>query len=240
MGKHTQDALIACSLIVLQHCWADPPSPSEEQEQEPSDSRSTNSLFSLAAGLRHIIISTWETKADTVFGDVVCFKHAKPFPRRLEDPALTVDLQHFSDLILQARHDAGFHDGPAREDYVRASDRLVTVLSLSYDPMNPSSSHLTLDVARYFFLWPAMCPEGFRALVERKDPSCLMLMLAYSHGIERMLPESFWWMRGKASLMSHELVSAIGRKALSSLSRAADECALGHVFDVILGRGLSS
>ncbi|RDW95094.1 hypothetical protein BP5796_00857 [Coleophoma crateriformis] len=237
MEKRNQDALIACSLIVLQHCWADA-SPASSEEQDASKPCTVNGLFPLAAGLRCLVLSTWDSNVGSVLADRVCFKQVKPFPWQFCNAAFAASLELFFDLVFEVGHGeyaSGEDAFSAQIHHKQASERLTTVLSITYDRTDPECASLGLDVARYLILWPAMCSDGFRTLAEEKDPASLVLLLAYALGIERILPASFWWMHGKASLMSRELVSAVGWKLLESVRVAAEERDLEHVFDVVLG-----
>ncbi|RDW88324.1 hypothetical protein BP6252_00356 [Coleophoma cylindrospora] len=235
--KRNHDALIACSLIVLQHSWADT-SPTASEEQDASKTCTVNSLFPLAAGLRCLVLSTYDIKPSSALADRVCFKQAKPFPWQFCNAAFAVRLELFFGLVFEVGHGdyaSGEDTFSAQIHHMQAAERLSTVLSITYDQTDPESADLGLDVARYLFLWPAMCSDGFRRLAEEEDPASLIILLAYAHGIERILPASFWWMHGKASLMTRELVLAIGWKSLESVRVAAAEHDLDHVFDVLFG-----
>jgi len=212
--EETAEALIACSMLLLQYCW-----------DIDSQVWSNGGSLVLYRGLVSITLSclpkvcggsfcgmlTWSPKLQ--IGECMFFADAKCTP---------VD-GVFAHILNCTKISHTPLENP--RNLSSLLDRLSTIFwALDQDPDGFKKYDLGLAAARYLFTLPMWFSDGFIDLVKLPDPDARahVVMLYYLAAISKLKSDKFWWMTQRAIIMFHKLFSSIGAKCVECTGLAQE------------------
>jgi hypothetical protein len=197
------DALLACSLLLLQFSWEFTLPTSEESH---SENAGWHTMLGLYRGVRNVINEVWGMNS----------KSSRFAQFWAYNPKKTIEL-YFENTIVPPNIEACFNHcltctkisnnkGDDLNICIDASQRLIGILcALKMGPRELEDTNLLIDVARCLFTWPTALAAKLFELSETSDKRCHVIMLLYFAAIARIRSEQFWWMRDRAIYMFETL-----------------------------------
>jgi hypothetical protein len=114
-------------------------------------------------------------------------------------------------------------------NHSRQISQVASTLDLAGDLSNPPLPPIT-DLARYLFTFPTRSKPSFISLVQRNDPSALLILFYYYRAVHTLLPEKqCWWSQKRAEYLVPAIERALQtadvetRRALEDGKRLLEE-----------------
>jgi len=214
----TAEALIACSMLLLQYSW-------DIDSQVWSD----GSSLALYRGLTSITLSCLPRVSGGNFGTMLTWS-----PRlRIDKCMLYAGVQCttldgvFAHILTCTKISDIRPEDPS--DLSDVLQRLSTILwALEQDPGKFREFDLELAAARYLFTLPCWFSDGFLLLIKIPDVRSQVVLLYYLAAISRLKSEKFWWMTKRGSHMFNEMSRIIGDKCVECTGHAQEIFSGGH------------
>jgi sRNA-binding regulator protein Hfq len=211
------EALIACSMLLLQYCW-----------DIDSQLWSNGGSLGLYRGLVSITLSCMPRVRGGSFGGMLTWS-----PRLLIEKCMiyagakcTLD-GVFAHILTCAKISNIQPEDPS--DLSDVLLRLSTIFwALDPDPDEFGEVSLELAAARYLFTLPTWFSDGFIHLIRVSDGRAQVVLLYYFTAITKLRSGKFWWMTKRAIYMFNEMSRIIGDKCIECTSRALEIFSYKH------------
>jgi hypothetical protein len=163
------DALLACSMLLLQYSWKFTLSTAQNMSCDPEG---FGSLLGLYSGLRYIVFEILDARAGSRFDSMLTYSPRLKTERHFEDTTFTSEIEAFFDHCLTCTKISGTKPRNL-SDCIDAAHHLIPILcALMLGRHCLEASGLMLDVARYLFAWPNLLSDDFINLVKVNDERC--------------------------------------------------------------------
>jgi hypothetical protein len=207
----TAEALIACSMLLLQYGW-----------DIDSQVWSNGGSLGLYRGLVSITISCMPRVRGGSFYGMLAWS-----PRlRIEKCMIYAGAKCTFDGVFAHILTCTKISDIQPEDPSDLSDilqRLSTIFwALDSDPDEFREVGLELAAARYLFTLPTWLSDGFIHLSRLPDGRAQVVLLYYFTAITQLRSEKFWWMTKRAIYMFNEMSCIIGDKCVECTGRAQE------------------
>ena len=170
------DALLACSMLMLQYSWEVSLSTIQNANRDPEG---FVSLLGLYSGLRYIVFKIWDARDRSRFDSMITYSPRLRIERYFEDTNFPSEIEAFFDHCITCTKISG-NENRNLNDRIDAAHRLIPILcALMLGRHFLEASGLMLDVARYLFAWPNFLSDDFIHLVKMNDEICQVILLYY-------------------------------------------------------------
>jgi hypothetical protein len=205
------EALIACSLLLLQYSWN-------------FDSEVWNRDESLT-GLYRGLTSITRSCLDRVSGSSCLTPMLGYSPRRHIEQRMRMAgvAQKIDGALLHILTCTKISDVQPQNpiDFYDPIERLNAILwALDPDRNGVGNLDLELPAARYLFSLPNWLPDGFIQLAKMNDGRAQAILLYMFAAISRLRSERFWWMRKRALYVFKEISLRLGNRCVECTGRA--------------------
>lgn len=204
------EALIACSLLLLQYSW------NFDSEVWNRD----ESLTGLYRGLMAITLSCLDEVREGSLSSMLTYSPRLHIEQRMRIAGTAYKVDGVLLHILSCTKISNIQpENPS--DFLDPIERLNSIL-WALDPDGNGSANLDLELpaARYLFNLPNWLPDGFIRLVKMNDGRAQTLLLYMFAAITRLRSERFWWMRKRALYLFEEISLSLGNRCVECTSRA--------------------
>ena len=212
------EALIACSMLLLQYSW-----------DIDSHVWSDGGSLALYRGLGSITLSCLHKVSGGTFSAMIiwnpkfcienCMLNAGAQNTALDGVfAHILTCTKISDILSENSSDVS--------DIL---ERMSMILwALEQGPVLSKEFDLELVAARYLFTLPSWFSDGFLILVKIPDVRAHVVLLYYLAAITKLKCDRFWWMTKRAIFMFKEMSRMIGDKCFECTGRAQEIFACNH------------
>jgi hypothetical protein len=210
-SKETAEALIACSMLLLQYSW-------DIDSQVWSDGGS----LGLYRGLVSITFSCMPRVRGGSFCGMLNWS-----PRlRIEKCMISAGAKCTLDGVFAHILICNKISEIQPEDPSDLSD-ILQRLSMIFWALDPGPDEfgevgLELAAARYLFTLPTWFSHGLMRLVRLSDGRAQVVSLYYFTAVTQLRSEKFWWMTKRAIYMFKEMSRIIGDKCVECTGRAQE------------------
>jgi hypothetical protein len=190
------DALMACSMLLLQYSWK---YPSEVMQDIYAENDGWDTMLGHYEGVRNIVMEFWDMeRGGSRFTTFLIYSPRISIDRHLENTESPPDIEACFEHCLSCTK-ISTDQGKSLDCCTEVSRRLIPIWrALRLCNGGLGAPNLLLDVARYLFTLPSTLPSGFVELTHGKDGRYQLILLYYFAAISRLPSERFWWMRGRA------------------------------------------
>lgn len=193
------DALIACSMLLLQYSWT-------------LNSSGWRCISGLYKGVRQTVLNFWDFGEESRLAPMLAYSPRLHLEQHLKDKATPADIEAMFSHFLRCSKISENSNGTS-DDIVIPSQRLIAIMcSIRLGRPYLEKAGLMRAVARYLFSWPGLLPEGIVDLLRMRDTRAQVLMLYYFAIVSRLPSESFWWMRERAVFMCSGIFASLGER----------------------------
>jgi hypothetical protein len=207
--RGSADALLACSMLLLQYSWEFTLSTTQNTNR---DAEGFGSLLGLYSGLRYIVFEILDARCGSRFDSMLTYSPRLKIERHFEDTTLPSEIQACFDHCLTCTKISDKQDRNM-SDCMDAANHLIPILcALMLGRPCLEASGLMLDVARYLFAWPNLLSDGFINLVKINDEGCQVILLYYFAAVSRLRSERFWWMQERSVYMCEAILLRLGNR----------------------------
>lgn len=193
------DALMACSMLLLQNLWGSP------IQTVNADFTSWDSLLGLYRGVKDIVFTFWELKHGSRFTPWLVYSPSTSIAKYLVTQPADPEIEAcFSHCLTCTQITADTETDLEECEYaVRGLIAIWRALKMGIPALEASSIYL--DVARYLFTLPITLPiinpDGFGNRANMKNARYQTILLYYFAAIIKFKSARFWWMQSRARLM---------------------------------------
>lgn len=208
----TAEALVACSLLLLQYTW------NFDSEVWNHD----ESLTGLYRGLTSITLSCMDRVISGCLSPFLAYSPRLHIEQcmRLAGVAHKIDAVFLHILTCTKISDIQ-PENPS--DFYDPIERINSILwALDAERNGFGGVDLELPAARYLFSLPNWLPDGFIALAKAKDGRAQAVLLYMFAAISRLGSERFWWMRKRALNVFEEISLILGNRCEMCTGRAKE------------------
>lgn len=203
----TADALLACSMLILQYSWEFSLSTIQDMSRH---AEGFSSLLGLYSGLRYIVFEIVDARGGSRFDSMLTYSPRLKIERYFEDSNLPSEMKVFFGHCLTCTKISDNKDRNL-SDCVDAAHRLIPILcALKLGHRFLEASGLILDVARYLFAWPNLLSDDFIHLAKINDERPQVVLLYYFAAVLNIRSERFWWMRERLVYMCKAILLRLG------------------------------
>jgi len=201
------DALLACSMLILQYSWEFNLSAIQDASRH---AEGFSSLLGLYSGLRYVIFEIIDARGGSRFDSMITYSPRLKIEQYFEGSNLPSEIKVFFGHCLTCLKISDNKDGNL-SDYVDAARHLIPILcALKLGHRCLEASGLILDVARYLFAWPNLLSDNFIHLVKINDERSQVVLLYYFAAAFNIRSERFWWMRQRSVYMCEAILLRLG------------------------------
>ena len=201
------DALLACSMLILQYSWEFNRSTIQDANPNPEG---FGSLLGLYSGLRYIVFEIIDGRSGSRFDSMLIYSPRLKIESYIEDSNLPTEVEVFFGYCLTCTKISD-NKNKNMSGCVDAARRLIPILcALKLGRRCLEASGLILDVARYLFAWPNLLSDDFIHLVKMNDESSQVVLLYYFAAVLSIPSERFWWMRDRSVYMCDTILLRLG------------------------------
>ena len=219
------DALMACSMLLMQYSWEFSPVLMEDARVEDDG---WDTLLGLYAGVRSIIFEFWDIKnGGSRFTSFLTYSPKINIEQCLANAAIPPDIQAcFGHCLSCPQISNG--DPKSLNHCISAAWRLIPIWrALKLGSRTLKESGLLLDVARYLFTWPANLSHEFVEFLKQNDARCQVILLCYFAAICKLRCERIWWMQDRAVYMFETLFQCLKDKCDECIGLATEMFDMG-------------
>jgi hypothetical protein len=205
--RDTADALLACSMLILQYSWEFNGSTIRDANPNPEG---FGSLLGLYSGLRYIVFEIIDERSGSRFDSMLTYSPRLKIESYFKDSNLPSEIEVFFGHCLTCTKISDNKSGSVN-GCVDAAHRLIPILcALKLGRRCLEASGLILDVARYLFAWPNLLSDDFIHLVKISDERSQVVLLYYFAAVLNIRSERFWWMRDRSVYMCDTILLRLG------------------------------
>lgn len=221
-GQSHKEALVACSLLLLQHAWLWEEPPTTVLDISAC-TEGWSDVIGLYSGVWNIVVNIWKhQKFGSRFSFILCYSPRLAMEAYLDKlgnsvpPDIEACFTHF--LNCKEIADDGERDLTAVISQSRHLFIIWRVIRLG--PQTLEDSGLVLSTARFLFTWPILHYLCFDHFVGSLDLVCIddtrnqAMLLYYFAAIAQFTLhfDNYWWMRARAIRMFEMIFSQLEHK----------------------------
>jgi len=204
------EALIACSLLLLQYSW------NFDSEVWNRD----GTLTGLYRGMMAITLSCLDEVREGSLSPMLRYSPRLHIEQRMRIAGTAYKVDDVPLHILSCTKISNIQPENS-SDFLNPIERLNSILwALGPDRSGSANLDLELPAARYLFNLPNWLPGGFIQLVTMNDGRAQTLLLYWFAAISRLRSERFWWMKKRALYLFDEVSLGLGNRCVECTSRA--------------------